>query len=71
MKSIHCAVLGHNFQLSKHVTFYVKEYKCKHCKKEVTTSSNGEIELLNDTRKEINNTLYQMHHVKKGKKPCF
>lgn len=71
MKSVHCAISGHDYILSKHVTQHVKEYTCKHCKKQVTTSSNGQLTILNDKRKEINAVLQRMHRVKKQRKPVL
>ena len=68
MKSVHCTFYGHDYVLTKHVTAHVKEYTCKHCKNQVTTSSNGHLTNLNEKRKEINNTLQRMYRVKKERK---
>lgn len=67
MKSVHCTLYGHDFVLTKHVTKHVKEYSCKNCKKEVTTSSNGHLTSLNEHRKETNKTLHRMYRVKNEK----
>jgi transposase-like protein len=71
MKSVHCTLYGHDYMLSKHVTEYVKEYTCKHCNYQVTTSCNGQLTTLNDKRKEINETLQRMYRVKKERKLAF
>lgn len=71
MKSVHCTIYGHDYVLSKDVTEHVKEYSCKHCQHQVTTSSNGQLTILNDKRKEINNTLQRMYRVKKERKLAF
>lgn len=71
MKHLHCKLSGHEFVLSKHVTHHVKEYTCKNCQKQVTTSSNGKLILLNDKRKEINQTLEYVFQRKKSKKLAF
>lgn len=68
MKSLNCALYGHHFILSKHVTNHVKEYKCKNCNLQATTSSNGKIIHLSDKRKEINETLERMYQIRKSKK---
>lgn len=62
MKNIHCKVFGHNFQVTRNVTLYVKEYTCKNCKKELTTSSNGRLTELTPKFKEINDVLERIHH---------
>lgn len=67
MKSVQCTLYGHDFVLSKHVTKHVKEYRCKNCNKEVTTSSNGQLTALNEHRKETNKTLQRMYRVKNEK----
>jgi transposase-like protein len=71
MKSVHCTIYGHDYVLSKDVTEHVKEYTCKHCQYQVTTSSNGQLTILNDKRKEINDTLQRMYRVKKERKLAF
>lgn len=68
MKSVHCAIYGHDYVLSKHVTEHVKEYTCKHCQHQVTTSSNGHLTILSDKRKEINETLHRIYRIKKERK---
>ncbi len=62
MKNIHCKVFGHDIRLSKNVTFHVKEYTCKNCKKQFTTSSNGELVELTPKFKEINALLENIHN---------
>lgn len=71
MKSVHYTIYGHDYVLSKDVTERVKEYACKHCQHQVTTASNGQLTILNDKRKEINNTLQRMYCVKKERKLAF
>lgn len=71
MKHLHCVLYGHNFSISKHVTHHVKEYTCKHCQQQATTSSNGTMILLNEKRKEINETLAKVHQSKNRKKLAF
>jgi hypothetical protein len=62
MKNIHCTVFGHDYQVSKSVTYYVKEYTCKHCKKQLTTNSRGNLVPLTPKFKEINDVLERIHH---------
>jgi len=59
--SLYCAIFGHNFQVSKNITYHVKEYKCCNCKKEMTTNSNGDLTELTPKFKEINSVLERIH----------
>lgn len=61
MKNIHCKVFGHDFKVTKHVTYHVKEYTCKNCKREYTTSSNGFLRELTPKFREINEVLENIH----------
>lgn len=56
-----CNFFGHNFEVSKKVTSHVKEYKCSHCKKQLTTNSNGNLVKLTPKYKEINSILERIH----------
>ncbi len=62
MKNIHCKVFGHDFQVTRHVTYHVKEYACKNCKKQLTTSSNGGLTDLTPKFKEINDVLERIYY---------
>jgi len=55
-------MFGHSYYVSRHVTKYVKEYKCKYCKKELTTDSSGKLVELTPKYKEINNVLENIHN---------
>ena len=55
LPKMYCGVFGHNFKVSKKVTYHVSEYTCSHCKKQLTTSSNGALIELTPKFKEINN----------------
>ena len=61
MKHLHCSVFGHNFVVSKSVTNFVKEYKCKHCNKQWTTNGDGHLIPLTPKFKEINSVLKRIH----------
>ncbi|WP_242092126.1 hypothetical protein [Aestuariivivens sediminicola] len=61
---LYCHIFGHDYHVSKKVTRHVKEYKCCHCKKELTTNSNGKLTELTSTFKEINDVLEFMYHKK-------
>lgn len=61
MKNIHCTVFGHNYQVTKSVTYYVKEYTCSHCKKQLTTNGSGNLVPLTPKFKEINDVLERIH----------
>lgn len=57
----YCTLFGHDYQVSKRVTYHVKEYTCRHCKKELTTNGNGKLTELTPKFKEINNILERIH----------
>ena len=58
---MYCNIFGHNFEVSKKVTYHVKEYACSHCKKELTTNSNGRLTELTPKFREINSILERMY----------
>lgn len=60
-KKILCGIFGHKYEISKDVTYHVKEYKCKHCNHELTTNSNGSLTELTPKFKEINATLSRIY----------
>ena len=59
--TMYCNLFGHNYQVSKKVTYHVKEYTCCHCKKQLTTNSNGHLIELTPKFKEINAILERIH----------
>lgn len=61
---MYCALFGHNYKITKRVTYHVKEYTCEHCKKQLTTNSNGLLVELTPKYKEINAILERIHHTK-------
>lgn len=61
MSKLYCDIFGHNYQVTKKVTYYVKEYTCNHCKKQLTTNSNGKLTELTPKFKEINSILARIH----------
>lgn len=61
MKHIYCNVFGHDYKVSKEVTYHVKEYTCKHCNEQVTTDGSGKLTLLTPKFKEINAVLERIH----------
>lgn len=65
MKKIFCNIFGHHYSVSKKVTGHIKEYKCVHCGREVTTDVDGNLSALTPELQEINETLerlYQRRH---------
>ena len=56
-----CDVFGHKYEMSKQVTYHVKEYTCKCCKKELTTDSNGRLTELTPKFKDINSVLARIY----------
>ncbi|RED50450.1 hypothetical protein [Seonamhaeicola aphaedonensis] len=70
---IYCSLFGHDYEISKKVTHHVKEYTCSHCKKELTTNSNGDLIELTPKFKEINDILERMYisRMQRSKKKTF
>ncbi|RKR14692.1 hypothetical protein CLV91_0770 [Maribacter vaceletii] len=65
MKKYICSIFGHHYAVSKKVTSHIKEYKCIHCAREVTTDVSGNLSALTPELQDINNTLediYQKRH---------
>ncbi|VAW18091.1 hypothetical protein MNBD_BACTEROID03-1379 [hydrothermal vent metagenome] len=65
MKKVFCNIFGHYYSVSKNVTSHIKEYKCIHCGKEVTTDETGHLSILTPELQDINKTLeniYQKRH---------
>lgn len=58
---MYCNLFGHNYEVTKKVTYHVKEYTCRHCKKQLTTNSNGGLTDLTPKFKEINAILERIH----------
>jgi len=58
---MYCSLFGHDYEVTKKVTYYVKEYTCSHCKKQLTTNSNGNLIELTPKFKEINAILERIH----------
>jgi len=57
----YCSLFGHQYEVSKKVTYHVKEYKCRHCQKELTTNGNGRLTELTPKFREINSILERIH----------
>nr|WP_242203861.1 hypothetical protein [Aestuariivivens insulae] len=68
MKHIYCSLFGHEFQITKHVTRHVKEFKCRYCNKHFTTDQSGNITTLTPKHREINSVLEKIHHKKLKRK---
>ncbi|WP_246454686.1 hypothetical protein [Hyunsoonleella aquatilis] len=70
---MYCSIFGHDYQVTKKVTYHVKEYTCSHCKKQMTTNSNGNLVELTPKFKEINAILERIHHsrTKRLKRKAF
>jgi len=59
---MHCIVFGHDYKVTRKVTYHVKEYTCKYCKKQLTTGGNGNLVELTPKFQEINDVLERIHH---------
>ena len=60
--SLYCSLFGHNYEVTKKVTYHVKEYTCKHCKKELTANGSGNLTELTQKFREINSILENIHN---------
>ncbi|MCM4167908.1 hypothetical protein KCTC52924_01274 [Arenibacter antarcticus] len=60
--SICCSIFGHHFIISKNITLHIKEYKCVHCYKEVTTDVSGNLSELTPELQDINDTLQHIYN---------
>ncbi|NRB83314.1 MAG: hypothetical protein HRU49_06025 [Winogradskyella sp.] len=61
MKNVICSLIGHDYKISKVVTYHVKEYKCTRCNSEMTIDANGKFIPLTPKHKEINSVLNRVH----------
>lgn len=59
--ALFCNLFGHHYVVSKKVTQHIKEYKCLHCQKQVTTDVSGKLSILTPQMREINRTLQDMY----------
>ncbi len=59
---MYCNLFGHDYEVTKKVTYHVKEYTCSHCKKQLTTNSSGHLTELTPKFKEINDVLERIHN---------
>lgn len=67
MKQLQCNLFGHNYEVTRQVTYHIKEYTCKNCKKQLTINGNGQLIELSPKFKEINDVLERIH-IKRIKK---
>lgn len=56
-----CNIIGHKYEVSKKVTYHVKEYQCANCKKQMTTNSNGNLIPLTPKFEQINSVLERIY----------
>jgi len=68
VKSIYCSFFGHQYEVSKKVTYHVKEYKCTHCHTQMTTNGKGGLTPLTPKYQEINSVLERIHKKRISKK---
>lgn len=65
--SFFCNLFGHHYVVSRKVTQHIKEYKCVHCQKQVTTDVSGKLSALTPQMQEINSTLEDMYRKRKSR----
>ena len=67
ISSFFCSLFGHHYVVSKKVTEHIKEYKCVHCQKQVTTDVSGKLSELTPQMQEINDTLEDMYQKRRNR----
>lgn len=65
--ALFCNLFGHHYTVSKKVTEHIKEYKCIHCQKQVTTDVGGNLSVLTPQMRDINSTLEDMYRKRSTK----
>jgi transcription initiation factor IIE alpha subunit len=55
-------MFGHDYHVTRNVTYHVKEYTCSRCEKQLTTNSSGNLIELTSKFKEINDVLERIHY---------
>jgi len=68
LTGLFCNFFGHHYVVSKKVTEHIKEYRCAHCNKKVTTDGFGKLSPLTPQMKEINNVLHDMYQKRNRKR---
>ncbi|MGA8854446.1 MAG: hypothetical protein WB492_09745 [Christiangramia sp.] len=58
---VYCSIFGHQLRVSKNITNYVHEYKCKKCGMEMTDTADGLLARLTPKFKETNAYLAKIH----------
>ncbi|MGC6431890.1 MAG: hypothetical protein ACON5F_12670 [Jejuia sp.] len=61
---VYCSIFGHDYHVTKKVTKHVKEYTCRHCSKQLTTTSDGSLVELTPKFREINLLLERIYNAK-------
>ncbi len=61
LPKMYCGIFGHDYQVTRKVTHYIKEYTCAHCKKQLTTNGNGNLVELTPKFRDINAILERVH----------
>lgn len=64
LSKLYCNLFGHDYEVSKKVTYHIKEYTCRHCKKQLTTDVNGSLVELTPKYREINSVLERIYNHK-------
>ncbi|WP_452225655.1 hypothetical protein [Lacinutrix chionoecetis] len=62
-----CNVFGHKYEVSKKITYHVKEYKCCKCNKQLTTNGRGNLVELTPKYQEINSILSKIHNKRQAR----
>jgi len=61
---LYCSMFGHNYAVSKSITYHVKEYTCSNCNHQLTNNGKGHFVELSPKYKEINRVLAKVHNKK-------
>ncbi|RMA65815.1 hypothetical protein [Ulvibacter antarcticus] len=52
-----CSTFGHKYVVTRKITNHINEYRCSHCKKEVTENLTGSLEALTLKTKKVNSVV--------------
>lgn len=60
--NVYCTYFGHNLKVSKNVTGHIHEYKCSHCKVEMTDTADGFLVQLTPKFRETNEYISNIYN---------
>lgn len=68
LSNLICVTIGHHYSVTSKITNHINEYKCSNCGREVTENILGNIEVLTQKQKKINQSVALFFQKKTHKK---